>query len=379
MLIVGGGIAGLTMFQFLQNRGHQVTLVEKADKLRADGAGIMLGINAMKVMGILGLSDEVLSKGAPGAPLKEFSMTDSRGTMLGKVESRYLQNETGYATVGIHRAALHEILTDNLTSANVKLCTSVKQITTNLEKNDVVFSDGDEQTYDLIIAADGIYSNTRDLRNITSALRYSGYTCWRLVVDVSEKFSVDSGFEMWGRAKRFGIVPIGKNKIFCFATCNAQANEENYKYLSVEAFKHLFAEFGGLAQKILSLLSEEHELIHSDLYNQQNICMTYGNIVFVGDSAHAAIPNMGHGAGMAIEDAYVLNQLLISTDSVTEALKEYNLMRSPRVQLIRDKSYTLGKVAQWNSYLAIMLRNYMLKLLPSQVLTKSQKIFLLDF
>ncbi len=376
ILIIGGGIGGLTMMQFLKNSRHKVTLIERENELKADGAGIMLGINAMKIIKTLGLLESIL---ADGISLNQFCITDAEGGILGKSDMGFLKQQTGLPTVAIHRTHLHKILSNGLERENIELGTSVKHISTKATKNIVLFENGRSEFFDLIIAADGIRSYSRKLCGVPSMLRFSGYTCWRFVIDVPENFCTNIGFEMWGKGKRFGIVPIAGNKLYCFATCNATEKESKYQKLNVKEFKSLFSEFGGKVPKILTYLTENHKLIHGDLRDQKNICMTKGNIAFMGDAAHAATPNMGQGAGMAIEDAFILNRSLDTESNMMDALKIYNAKRTPRVKTIRDKSYSIGKVSQWESSLAISLRNRVLKTLPSMGLTKSQKKLLLNF
>jgi len=375
ILIIGGGIAGLAMLQFLRNTHHQVTLIEKAKQFRSEGAGIMLGINAMSLMQTLGLSEKIL---AHGIKLKEFCMIDSHGQLLGKSDSNYMYEHTGFPTVAIHRSLLHEILCSNLNQENIKLNTTVDTIKSTAGKTEVVFNDGQSKTFDLVIGADGIHSPTRKLCNISSNLRFSGYTCWRFVIDLADDVGY-SGAEIWCKGKRFGIVPIGQNKFYCFATCNSSLDAAEYQNLSVRDFEQLFAGFGGMVQNILSHLSDNHVLIHNDIKDQKNICMVNDGIAFMGDAAHAATPNMGQGAGMAIEDAYRLFHALASSSTIADALADYDCKRTPRVKLIRDRSFTIGKVAQWESNLATSLRNRVLKLLPENGLTKNQIKFLLAY
>ena len=375
ILIVGGGIGGLSLMQFLKNTAHQVTLIEKASHLRAEGAGIMLGINATKLLAKLDLMEKVL---AHGTALDAFCMTDSQGQLLAKSDSNQLLQLTGLPTVGIHRGDLQRILAHRLEQSQIKFDTHIHAIIIGTDKKEVVFSNGHSETYDLIIAADGIHSPTRRLCHVPSALRYSGYTCWRLVVNFTKDCGT-SGYEMWGKGKRFGIVPIGQNTIYCFATCNATKNSKAFQHISINEFKSLFSEFDGLANQIISCIPDDQTIIHNDLYDQQELCMINNGVAFMGDAAHAATPNMGQGAGMAIEDAFVLYNALTHHYSMADALAEYQRKREPRVKIIRDKSFTLGKIAQWESAVAIKIRNRLLKTLPVNGLTQSQRKLLLDF
>jgi salicylate hydroxylase len=69
-------------------------------------------------------------------------------------------------------------------------------------------------------------------------------------------------------------------------------------------------------------------LQHDDPYFKRRICL-------LGDSAHATTPHMGAGAGMAMEDAYILSQLIAAagdTENIESAFSAYESVRRPRTQ-----------------------------------------------
>lgn len=376
VLIVGGGIGGLAAMQLLQKDGHEVILIEKNSALRAEGAGIMLGINAVKILSSMGLGDETLRR---GNSLQSFNMVDSRGRVIGQSDAGFMESQTGYKTIAIHRAELHAALSQGLSEQNIRLNSELTGLWEHEDKVLVTYSTGETESFDLVIVADGIYSSTRKLLGLATQLRYAGYTCWRFVIDRPESVSVDRGYEYWGEGKRFGVVPLGDNKLYCFATVNAAQGDQQYKSMRVAEFKELFSDFAGDIPSILQVLGDDLCLIHNDLYDQQSITMRKGRVALLGDAAHAATPNMGQGAGMALEDAYVLSQNLQKSASVDEALSTYEKRRLPRTRKIRDKSYMIGRISQWESSIAINTRNAILRMLPSKGLSKDMCKLLMNY
>ena len=91
--------------------------------------------------------------------------------------------------------------------------------------------------------ADGLSSQLRELTFGPVPLSYSGYTCWRLVVECPP--GLKRGQEMWGRGKRFGILRIDDHRVYCFAVANAPAASPAPAEEGVEAFHERFAGFGG--------------------------------------------------------------------------------------------------------------------------------------
>ena len=72
-----------------------------------------------------------------------------------------------------------------------------------------------------------------------------------------------------------------------------------------------------------------------------------GKICLLGDSAHASTPHHGAGAGMAVEDAFILSKLLASIKSAGElesAFAAYDSVRRPRSQRLVASSRKLGKI-----------------------------------
>jgi len=376
VLIAGGGVAGLSVMGFLRGLGYEVSLVEKAESLRAQGAGLLLGINAMKILSELGVAEQVI---ASGQVLKSVKAVDKHGKEIGNTDAVYMEAQTGYKTVAIHRTALHSILSESLPNEEIHLGATVSRLENTEHGVKVTFSDDSCSDYDLMIAADGIYSETRKLLQQGSQLRYAGYTCWRFVIDRPESIDAHCGQEYWGTGRRFGVFPLGENKLYCFATLNAAENDVQYKNLNVERFKELYAEFGGSVPEVLRSLSQDDVLIHGDLRDQQQLLLQQKNVVILGDAAHAATPNMGQGAAMALEDAYVLSECLKNESAISLALQAYEQRRAARVKQIRDRSYIVGKIGQWESSLASSIRNSILRILPKRGLSKDLCKLLMDY
>jgi 2-polyprenyl-6-methoxyphenol hydroxylase-like FAD-dependent oxidoreductase len=135
--------------------------------------------------------------------------------------------------------------------------------------------------------------------------------------------------------------------------------------ISIDAFRDLYREFRGPVPTILSALTPEHRLVHGDLEEVRLSAWVKGRVVLLGDAAHATTPNMGQGAAMAIEDAYVLAEELAKPQPVEEALAAYQSRRMPRVQEIQQRSWNFGRLAQSESALIGFVRNTVVRLVPA--------------
>jgi len=358
-LIVGGGIAGLATAAGLARAGIPCEIVERAEAWGAVGAGIVLGVNAMRVMRWLEVDEAVIAR---GVALGRGAITDAAGRSLGETDFSLMAPEFG-PTIALHRASLHDVLRHAAADVPVSLGTSVEKIEPHPDHVGVRLTDGREKRYDLVVGADGLRSRVRDLLFGEDRIVYPGYTCWRFVVPAP----VDSvGMrEMWGRGKRFGIVPIGDGRIYCFAVANAPRGRPDPPEGRLERVRSRFAEFAGDVPRLLDALGSPDELIHNDLEEIDEGPWHAGRVGLIGDAAHAMTPNMGQGAAMALEDAMVLVELVSErTSSVPEILASLHARRADRVRWVQTQSRRIGRIGQLEGGLACRLRNGILRLIP---------------
>ncbi len=361
ILIVGGGIGGLTLAAALQQRGMVALVVERAPKFAPVGAGIVLGVNAMKVMAQIGVAGAIAARGVEVGMAR---IADFRGRTLTALDFPSLPPDVG-RSIAIHRAKLHDAILTGVDPASIRLGTTVADLDNLDDRVRVRFSDDTEDDFDVVIGADGIRSAVREMIFGDFPLQYSGYTCWRFVVRT--QLPNNDSWEMWGPGRRFGVVPIGHGLVYCFTTLNAPPNDPTMRDLPLDAFKELFAGFGGPVPTVLAALSSASDLIWNDLEEIVLPRWTVSRVALLGDAAHAMTPNMGQGAAMAIEDAIVLAELLAETSDIRAALTNYEQRRRPRVTVIQTRSRRLGRVAQLQSRPAAAIRNAMVALTPDRL------------
>jgi len=131
--------------------------------------------------------------------------------------------------------------------------------------------------------------------------------------------------------------------------------------------------FRGWHEPIEALIktTEESAILRNDIYDQKPLHhWGEGRITLLGDAAHPMTPNMGQGACQAIEDAIVLAACLRNASDLEAALRAYEEERIKRTAAIVKRSWTIGRVAQWENLLACSIRNALLKRTPSGVLLK---------
>ena len=373
--IVGAGIGGLTLAIALQRKGFVVTVYEGAPKIQPIGAGLGLAANAVKAFTDIGIRDAVLKA---GKILKVLRIKDQKGNILTETDSEKITAKFGVINnFTIHRADLHAVLLKELLPGTLHLNKRCVDWEPQGPATLLKFSDETYTLADHVIACDGIHSVVRKKLLPAVKPRYAGYTCWRGVVDqIPPHADPDETSETWGAGSRFGIVPLSGNRLYWFACLNARENDPEMKsFKNAELLRH----FGHFHDPVPAILKNTPpgRIIWNDILDIKPLKkFAFGNILLMGDAAHATTPNMGQGACMAIEDAAVLAACMEENRSVSEAFRQFEKKRIARTTMIVKNSWNIGKVAQLENRLLISIRNAALKLTPPSVTEKQIKFLL---
>jgi 2-polyprenyl-6-methoxyphenol hydroxylase-like FAD-dependent oxidoreductase len=341
VLIVGGGIAGLSAAIQLEKRGYEVEIAEQTKKWETIGAGIVLWPNALKVLQSCTIREDVENR---GNILKEFHVSDTNGRQINRFDFRDFPDMKKLYAIAIARTELHDALIGGVKSSKIILGTSIEQIIDKGEKAEVQFTNDTVFEYDFIIGADGIHSKVRSLIFGETKPRYSNHAGWRFITNGLGQSN--TACEVWGNGKRFGIVPIKNGKYYCFSTINTSSNNQDYKNISISDYRKLYSELGWETKEILDTLTEDVKLIYDDLFDFKIKSWHKGNVVLIGDAAHAVTPNLGSGAAMALEDSVCLAEALSRCSNLHSAFEQYFSQRYKRVRFIREASYWFGERGQ---------------------------------
>lgn len=362
--IIGGGIGGLCTAIGLQKAGFDVQVFEAATSFKPLGAGLALSSNAMEALGILGISEEIIKK---GKILRQFSVLDEKGRIISTRNTEALVTCFGIDNFTIHRADLHEILIDKLRPNSIFIDNKLKSFQQEGESIKLFFKNGVTVETDCLIGADGVHSVVRSQLLPESRPRYSGYTCWRAVIEkMPEGFNQTVFSETWGSKGRFGVVPLSDNRIYWYACLNASENSPAYERFGIREIGDVFKEFDFPIAQIIALTNDA-QLIHNDIIDIRPIDrFAFANVLLIGDAAHATTPNMGQGACQAIEDALFLTNCFKKYKTPVVAFKNFERVRMKRTHRIVKTSWTLGKIAQWESPLACKIRNLILRSIPQR-------------
>lgn len=369
VLIVGGGIAGLVLARALARQGIDVDLLERSPSLRADGAGITLGANAMRALAGIGVAAAVAAR---GRAMGVAAITDAGGRVLSMTDLAGIAARHGDA-YAIHRGDLHEVLAQDLEHAGdlhgarvrVTCGTTVRGFTSTPDGVEVLRSDGVTARHRAMIGADGVRSAVRALVFGAIEPRYAGYTCWRWTGAVAG--GLERAVEMWGEGKRVGLVPLVGEQVYAFMVANApRGTAGEHGAATVASVRERFAAFGGPFTAVAAAMGDgQQRLLHHDIEEIELPRWHDGAVGLIGDAAHAMTPNFGQGAAMAIEDAVVLARELLAHVRAADAFDAWAQRRRARVDDIQRGARRLGAIAQWESPLACWARDLLVRMTPA--------------
>ena len=354
--IIGAGIAGLTLANFLKrNANFDFMLYEKKDNLSLEeGFGLQLSINSISILNKIGFekinSDEIFHP----ENLDFFTIENKKICNL-KI-SKFNTEKMKYTT--LKRSTLIEFLKDEIYTQHLRFGKNIKEIFETKGKILIKFDDNTNDLVDYVVAADGIFSNTKTffekknnqpLFNKAVAIRTIIKNIGKLDID-EKNISILMGSDL-----HVVIYPINKNN-----ELNLVSIIRNKKY-QPDKINEL------VEKKLFNQNSNFKSIIKADikswpLYSSPKILPSSNKKVFyLGDAFGTVLPTLAQGAGQSIESAYELFNLIIKDNGNFSEL--YFNERLKRVNLVKRRSNLNFFVFHLSTLFLKQVRNFFLKIL----------------
>lgn len=342
VLVVGAGISGMALATALQKAGKSPDLIELHPQWDVLGVGISVQGPALRALRSIGLIDRCLQE---GFGYSQVVNCDQNGKVEGIVELPRLNGPQYPSCVGMMRPILHNILAGALAEAGVavRFGLTVASITQSPDHVDVVFSDGSERAYDLVVGADGANSRVRELLfGARHKPQYTGQAVWRAMVP--RPTEVKGRHAYYGPRHKAGFNPVSREEMYIYLVQNVSGDPRLGEKQWPAVMRELLSDFGGRIGEVRDRITDPKRIV----YRPVSVLLLprpwyVGRVVLIGDAAHTAPPQLASGATIAIEDAIVLADVLRSTEPLEEALEKFMARRFERCRIVVENSWQLGE------------------------------------
>ncbi|MGJ7542446.1 FAD-dependent monooxygenase [Variovorax sp. LT1R16] len=348
ILVVGGGIGGMALAIGAAHNGMEVRVIEAGHRLDQHGTGINLMGNALKALDSLGLADACLENGYGWDTVRN---KNARGELLNQLDSPRFFRPDAPSALGIMRPRLAEILEANALAHGVKIehRTRVSGMIQDDDGVTVSLDNGETDRCDLLVAADGVYSTTREMVFGTQHRpTYVGQGSWRYTARRSAEVE---GLNLYhdDRGHAVGALPLSLELCYFFFV----ENSETRPCVPTAEIQAMFRQRleGFDAPEIRDAVAALNADSYISFRPFDVLLMPqpwyHGRVVLLGDAAHSVTPHLTSGGGMAVEDAVVLGQELAhSPDDVPRALAAYCERRGPRVKKVYETTLAISQIEQ---------------------------------
>lgn len=357
--VAGCGPAGLAAALLLGGDGHRVTLFERFEAPRLIGSGIMLQPTGLSVLRAMGLDGAVLAVGARVDRL--VGRAHPSGRVVLDVRYRALGERAGFG-LGLHRAALFDMLFAAVTSAGIPIETGRHIVSSDRgARPRLIFMDGAQAgPFDLIV--DALGTGTA-LTPMTGRLLPYGALWATLDWPADGELKPDALEQRYERASKMaGVLPLGRPA----GSARAQAaffwslrrdQLAGWRSDGLELWKDQVRGLWPATEPLLGQIDHPDHLTFAAYAHRTLSTPVEPGIAHIGDAWHSASPQLGQGANMALLDAWALAQALREAKDLPSGLGDYARMRRGHVRLYQALTALFTPVYQSDGVLLPLIRD----------------------
>ena len=353
--IIGAGIAGLTLANFIKkNSEHDFMLYEKQESLSLDeGYGIQLSTNSVNILNLIGFSKINNDKIFHPKGVDFYNIQNKKICDLDLMQ--FNTNKIQYTT--LQRSTLIEFLKDDVYTQHLRFGKKIKEVSELKGKVLIKFDDNTNDLVDIVVAADGIFSNTRTFfEKKKNEPKFKKAIAIRTILKSKSELNIDEEkiSLMMGKNCHIVIYPLNKNKELNLVSIirDKKYNPDNLK---------------PLVDKIISQNPNMEKIFNGDLkswplYSTPQILPSSNSKVFyIGDAFNGFLPTLAQGAGQSIESAYELFNLF--KEDKADVQNTYFKERSKRAKIVRKRSNLNFFAFHFSSSIMQAIRNFLIKFL----------------
>ena len=352
VVIIGAGVGGLTLALLLRQRGIAADVLEQSAELHEAGAAVGLAANATRVLGHLGMGEDLARVSAEPTRLIHRDGRDGR-TVAASPDNRWYRETFGAPFYGLHRMALQRLLAGAFGPEHLHLGCRVEELEETRAGLRVRCASGAAFDAAVVVGADGVHSVVRKwvVRDwVTGGDEpvYSGTSGFRGLVPAERLPSLpDPGaLQFWmGPGAHLLHYPIDGGRLVNFlAVIDGPTRWTAPAWLEEAAPGAHLAPFAGWHPAVIEMLAAVPQSPRWGLFARRPLTRwSRGLVVLLGDAAHAMLPHQGQGANQTIEDAAVLAAELDGATGIPAgipaALDRYAARRRVRTRQVQLVSW----------------------------------------
>ena len=356
--VLGAGIAGLAFGTLARRAGHHVQIFDQFEEPAPIGSGLMLQATGLAVLEALGLADEVLVLTSPIKRLHGASIGSGR-TVL---DVRFMALRDSLRAEGVQRGVLFNLLLDAASATGAELITNARIAECDSAAGTFSLSDGKiHGPFDLVVDALGV--NSPLLPDEGKTLPY-GALWATLEWPEGAPFNAEALEQRYhGAHKMAGVMPSGRSRpdgpvsTTYFWSMRSDA-ETAWRQNSLDAWKQDAIALWPETEQLLGAINNHDDLTFARYKHRTTRRPARGRLIHIGDSWHAASPQLGQGANMALLDAYALGLALeTSAGDSAQIARRFLALRRNHVKLYQAMSFLFTPVYQSDSRILPWLRD----------------------
>jgi len=347
IIIVGGGLGGLSAAASLLQAGFNVEVFEQAPELGEVGAGIQFSANASHVLHHLGLGP-ALERIAVRPRAYEFRLFHSAELVHAFSLADQHREQFGAPYYHVYRPDVHRLLAKRVRTLKpdaVALDHKLVDFEQRADRVIAAFANGYNVEGKALIGADGIKSVIRSRLLGPTPAQFTGDAAWRITVPTGrlpDKLH-DPVMTVWMGPRRHAVTYLlrgGSLLNFVGAVETDRASEESWT--TKHPWSEMKSDFEGWHENIQTVIdAADHDACYRWALHIREPVMGWsqGRVTLLGDAAHPTLPYLAQGAAMAIEDGAILTRALERESDIAEALDLYQRNRFERTaRIVREST-----------------------------------------
>jgi 2-polyprenyl-6-methoxyphenol hydroxylase-like FAD-dependent oxidoreductase len=367
--ISGAGVAGLAAALACKQHGIPFDLFDPAPHPLQGGAALTLWPNALLALQSLllqpfGSIDFI-------HPIMQGDVRTGKDEPLYRLPLDWMKNTFGVRPACVRRDVLLDAMWTSLGRPHIERVSTTRVLQSESDDGITLeLSDGQVKTYDGVIGAEGVHSNLRK-QFVGDHLREANYSAWRGIANDRKNHPLAMR-EYWGPGVRLGYSDIDETSTYWFATVDHHFLPHTGTTKHDLPIPLLQSSLPARAIELLESTAKEKILHHRVHDYPPGVPINYGNVLLVGDAAHAITPNLGLGAALALEDGLTLQHhlpRLHASTPIDTIFRDVYRSRASRVAMISRATRLLGDLTQSRNSSFIPLRNGLVRSIPSHFTT----------